>query len=488
MEIQMDDIPNDESTQVTLADQNTIPKTLQELLVAVQENIPKTNGNVANALVYTIRKYKFWPALQVKKFYSNPHLVLLHNTYKRIDVEHFQALYDECRSVIIDINLPLDKQVVVSFSGNIPERIGDNQYETIKCSSDVCDESFEGTIISIYNYEGKWHMGTSSCPTIDSSRYFHPTKTHGNMFDEAIAKICNVSIPIDKATSVALRKTFTDSLDTSKAYAFILVHYQNSHTINYSSVYGDEYAKLVHIITRSHGSSIDEDISQKPFVNAGILYTTRFNSPEEGLEYIRSSTSSYGMIVTNVNGKRWKVSREEIIKHEEYDLGNPNVWYNMISVYIQNKQHYKIVDYQRDFCPNLEIPKNARGQELAPTYLIHTVICTMRDIFIDAYIQTTTFNTKTKRFWMNKDVDKEFAPIIRFHLAQLRNLQITSHNHAMMSPKAVYHYICHHQTLKNLRLMIKYFATKWFPEHSGRTNVPTRTEECFTILDMMLST
>ena len=474
--------------EITMDDNyEQIPNSLHDLLIAVQQNIEKANGNLPNALVYTIRKYKFWPAIQVKKFNENPNLVLLHNTYKRIDVEHFQNLYDESRSVILDLNLPLEQQIIASFPGNIPERISDNQYLNVKKSTDICDESFEGTIVTVYNYDNTWYMGTSSCPTIDSSRYFHPTKTHGNMFDEAIAKIYNVPFPTDKQSSISLRKLFTDDLDANKVYAFILVHYQNSHTIDYSSRFGTEYANLVHILTKSRNSIIEDDISSKPFSQKGILYTTRFNSPDEALQYIQTTDNTFGLIITDENGKRWKVSREEIIKHEEYDLGNPNVWYNMIAVYIKNQQHYKIIDYQRDFCPNLEIPKNSQGQELAPTYLIHTVICTMRDILLDAYIQTTDYNSKTKRYWMNKDSDKEFEPIIRFHLAQLRNIQLVYHNHAMLTPKAIYHYICHHQTIKNLRLLIKFFATKWFPKRAGHTNVPTRTEECFYILNNLLS-
>lgn len=482
---EIDEVTMDVDEEIQIDDE--IPTTLNELLIAVQKNIEKTNGNLPNALVYTIRKYKFWPAIQVKKFNSNPRLTLLHNTYKRIDVEHFQKLYDECRSVVLDLNLPLEQQIIASFPGNIPERLTDIQYETIKKSTDVCDESYEGTVITVYNYDTKWFMGTSSCPTIDSSRYFHPTKTHGNMFDEALSKIYNTTIPTDKQSSLTLRNLFTNELDPAKVYAFILVHYQNSHTIDYSNIYGPEYAKLVHITTKSRGSTNDDDISSKPFQNKGILYTTRFASCDDALQYIRSSQYIYGIIVTDENGKRAKVSNERIIKHEEYDLGNPNVWYNMIAVYIKNQQHYKIIDYQRDFCPNLEIPKNYQGQELAPTYLIHTVICTMRDILLDAYIRTTDYNSKTKRYWINKAVDQEYSPIIRFHLAQLRNIQVVYHNHSMLTPKAIYHYICHHQTLKNLRLLIKFFATKWFPENSGHTNVPTRTEECFYILNKVLS-
>ena len=465
------------------------PQNLQELLIEVQKNKdhPKVNGNLANALVYTIRKYKYWPALQVKKVFSNRNLVLLHNTYKRTDVDHFQELYDQCRSVVLNLNAPIGENVIVTFSAQIPERLNDIQYEAIAQPNDICEESYDGTVINMYYYDDKWYIGTSNCPTIDSSRYFHPNKTHGNMFDEAIAKIFQVPFPTDKASSQEIRKKFTDCLDKTKAYSFILVHYQNSHTMNYAPLVGEEYAKLIHIVTRSRGSLVDDNITNHPLGQMGITYSHKFANPQEAIQYMRSVTYTYGIYVNATSGKRYKVSTDAIIKYEEHNLKNPNVWHNMVAVYIQNKPDYKITDFQKEFCENFQNPKNANGQELAPTYLIHTVICNMRDVIYDAYIQTTTYNPKTKRYWMNKDEDIKFAPIIRFHLAQLRNFQITTHTQSIINQRAVYHYICHHQTLKNLRLLVKYFATNWINDNKKETYINTRTAECFVILDKLLS-
>jgi hypothetical protein len=468
-------------------DEGIPPQNLYELLNEVQKNKnhPKSNGTVANALIYTIRKYKYWPALQVKKFFGNNDLVLLHNTYKRTDVERFQELYDECRSVILNLNAPLGENIVVTFSSKIPERFSDYQYESVKQDGDVCEESYEGTVVHFYYYNSKWFIGTSTCPSIDSSRFSHPTKTHGNMLDETLAKIYEQPIPVDNSSSQSIRKMFTDSLDPSRAYAFILVHYQNSNSMDYTPIYGAEYMKLIHITTRSRGTLQNDDISGWPFANLGIEYPQLFSNATHALEYIRGGACTYGIVVDAVDGKRYKVSSEKIIQHEENNIGNSNVWQNMLAVYIQNKQHYKIKDYQKEFCPDLEIPKNSRNQELDPTYIIHTVISTMRDILMDAYIQSTTYNMSTKRYRINKDIDKEFPSVIRFHLAQLRDIQITTHTHSMLSPRAIYHYICHHQTLKNLRILIKFFATKWIPENNKLGTV-TRTGESFTILSKLL--
>jgi hypothetical protein len=257
--------------------------------------------------------------------------------------------------------------------------------------------------------------------------------------------------------------------------------------MNYAPLVGEEYAKLIHIVTRSRGSLVDDDISNHPMGNMGITYSHKFNNLQEAIQYVRSVSYTYGIYVNAISGKRYKVSTDAIIKYEAHNLKNPNVWHNMVAVYIQNKPDYKITDYQKEFCQDYQNPKNESGQELAPTYLIHTVICNMRDVLYDAYIQTTTYNPKAKRYWMNKDEDKKFAPIIRFHLAQLRNFQITTHTQSIITQRAVYHYICHHQTLKNLRYLIKYFATNWLNDNKKETYVNVRTAECFVILDKLLS-
>jgi hypothetical protein len=108
----------------------------------------------------------------------------------------------------------------------------------------------------------------------------------------------------------------------------------------------------------------------------------------------------------------------------------------------------------------------------------------MRDIIYAAYKATTTFNRNTKRFYIIREVDATLSPIMRFHMAQLRNIQITTHDHSIISPQAVYHYLCHHQTIKNLRGLVKAFATT---TQTWAATFPPRTVECFVHLDTLLS-
>lgn len=457
------------------------PSNLAELLNEVY-SVSTEDKTRASVLVDTIRKYKFWPSLQVKKFFSEPNLVLLHNTWKREDTSHFQKLYDECRSVVINTNASLGENVVVSYASNIPDRMTDEAYDTVKEDSDVCELAFEGPVVTVYYYNDKWFFGTTSCPTVDSSRYFHPTKTHGMMFDEALSKIVGASSP---------REAFTALLDKSKAYAFLLVHYENKHIIDYSEYFdkNDKYAEIILLNTRDRASLAECDAGIELESNK---YKKTFSSPVDAITYLRTAECKpYGIVVKKQDGRFIKVSMPDVVELEEKNLGNPNPWINMLNVYIKNKQTYKITDYQKEFVPELVIPVTSRGRELAPTYLIHTIVCNMRDILFNAYINTTTYNPTTKYYNFNKENDATYAPIMRFHLAQLRQLQVTTHNHAILTPQAVYNYICHRQTIKNLRLLISYFAGLCRTALQHRTNMPfsmpQHIAECFTILDKQLT-
>jgi hypothetical protein len=461
------------------------PHNLKELLDAVWRKC-ESDGSLtpSNVLLSLLREHHFWPALQVKKFFTEPGLVLLHNTYKRVDVSHFKELYDECRSVVLDMDAPAGQNVIVSFADHIPDRLVDSQYEAVATADDSCTECFEGTVVTVYHYKNKWHFGTSSCPTINSSRFRHPTATHGDMLDEALAEIFPMEEEMmsEEGVSVTktLRETFASHLDTGKAYAFVLVHHLNCHTTDYTHVFGAEYAKLIHIATRDRATLAVEDIRGRPLEHLGIKYPRTFDTPTEALTSLRDGTMQYGFLAVTRDGTRFKVSRGEIVHREECDLGSGNPWVNMLWVFMQNRPDYHVQNYQEEFAKDLVLPLDARGRSLSPTYLIYTCVCNMRDLLYQLYCNTTAYFPAYRRFKMNRDIDQTFPAIVRFHLAQLRHVQVQHHHHAFLSKKAVYHYLCFHQTLKNVRALVQFFA-----ENEGY--FPGRAQECFRVLHAMLS-
>lgn len=132
------------------------------------------------------------------------------------------------------------------------------------------------------------------------------------------------------------------------------------------------------------------------------------------------------------------------------------------------------------YAPNLQLPYDDKGMPLDPTYLIHTMILTLKDVLYNLYIATTTYNSKTRRFKMNKELDQQFPPVIRFHLAQLRYRQQHEHFNSLLKPKDVYYYLCHCNNVKNIKLLITFLAT------SVGYNITERSALCLTVLNGLL--
>lgn len=467
-----------------------IPTTVYELIEdTFTENKKNGTDSYANSLVKILKKNHFWPSIQVKKFKDNENLVLLHNTYKRDDVGRFKEIYEQCRSIVLDFSLQLNNNVVVSYANNIPVRIDINEYSQSINDTDRYHEAYDGTMISVYNYQDEWHFGTSSCPDVNSSKFSNPKKSHGEMLDEVLLTYFRSQIPEEDIAlgynaeiSAKLRTMFTSQLDPLLAYEFVLLHSDNIHIIDYTNIYGSGYKFLFHINTKNRVDLSEVDISMLPLAGIGLTYPRYFANLNDAHNHITNHVS-YGFVVKKITPtgiKLYKISTADIEFKEDTDPCNPNVWHNLLTVYMKNRKDFQINDYIRTYAPDIQLPIDDKGRTIDPTYMIHTMISTLKDVLYNLYIATTTYNSKTNRFKMNKELDMQFPPVIRFHLAQLRYRQQHENHNALLRPKDVYHYICHCNNIKNIKLLITLFAT------TVGYDITERASMCFTILNGLL--
>jgi hypothetical protein len=393
----------------------------------------------AKSLVNVLKKYNYWPALQVKKFKGIKNQVLLHNTYIREDIDSFKELYELCRSIVLDFEAPdNNKKVVVSYSSSIPVRINIEDYQNTIDTNDKYYEAYDGT---------------TSCPDINTSWYSHPTKTHGKMFDETLCEILSYE---DENT---VRNYFSEFLDKEQSYVFTLIHHENIHIINYKMILGDNYKKIIHINSKKLATCEDVNLDDMPLLKYNITYPKQFNNYEEAFNYMNiKENNSYGCIIKRISNEITnlaKISPHDVKYREDTDPCNPNPWYNILSTYMKNRVEYHINDYIRDYNPSIEKLYDTNGKEIDPTYLIHTSICTIKDVLFKLYSATTTYNTRKNLFKMNKEIDKDFAPLIRFHLAKLRRRQITVYIGNTVGSRDVYYYLCHCLRTNDLKQIIQ---------------------------------
>lgn len=475
---------------------NRFPSNLYELIEDTYKEyeIRKTE-TYANCLLSILKKYHLWPSMQIKKFKGRTDIVLLHNTYKRNDVSAYKELYNQCRSVILDFTLSVNNNIVVTYANSIPDRINYDTYmNNLYDTQDRYYEAYDGTMITVYNYKGEWHFGTTSCPDANSSKFAHPTKRHGNMLDEILFEyyrgcFSDEEIQMEKPVVISekIRKMFTDNLDPAMAYEFLVVHHDNHHIIDYTPVFGTGYKVLFHINTKQRDTLVEQDINMSvipALVNLGVRYPLQFSNIHDAYEYMNANANCYGLIVkklVNAEIKLYKISTDKINFREETDPCNPNVWVNMLTVYMKNKADYHVNDYISHYASNVEFPVDNNGKTLDPTYLIHTAISTIKDSLFNLYVATTNYYPKYNRFKMNKELDKQFAPIIQYHLAQLRNQQVNIYKDRMITPSNVYYYLCQCNNVKNIKTLIQFFASNSINE------MPPRTAMCFTVLNSLLS-
>lgn len=428
---------------------------------------------------------KYAPMLQLKQNFNDNNLFLLHNTYTRDDVSHFEQLYKEARSVIFDVTKPSGNNIVVSLADKTPTRMTMEEYKAIEKEDDIWEIGYEGTMAFVYCHNDVWHFGTTTVPDINHSRYKHPTKTHGEMLDDALAN-CFPDVPTEN-----LRAIFTQNLSPEKTYCFLIIHHLNSHIMDYTPSYGENYARLFHLYTRvktDKGSTTTYEDSMSVSTNLGPIgvmyadYLTR-----EQIEEEVEKPTTYAVMVRTSNNEMYKICKKEIIERETKDRGNSNVWINMLSVYIQRKPDYKVSNYLTEFHAETKASltmKDTVGREYDPTYIIHEVVRCMTESLYTHYRTTTHYNKYTKRYKrLDIAAEQALAPIIRFHLAQLREIQIGAHADAPITPKTIRDYLCFHQTIKNLRLLIHHFNKVYNNQPATRDN---RSTACFSFLNVLL--
>jgi len=431
------------TTELSLA--NLIQETLNK---HSQDN----SNNCPTILLNLLKEKHLWPSIKMKKFKGESNICLIHNSYKKDDIEEFKNLFDECRSVILDFSRSIGNNVVISYANSIPIRLTiDNYLKNNYDTTDVCYGALDGTLITAYYHNNCWHFGSSCCPDINSSKFSHPVKSHGAMLDEVLFDMYKNSIQdtTDPNISTTLRELFSANLSKLYSYEFVLIHYENKHIVDYTSLFGENYRYLFHINTKNRISLVEEDIKSKPLEYLGVKYPHYFTTLEEALHYV--STTENSLIIKKSNNKIYKVSNDLILHKEEVHSNNYNKWYNFVYVFMLQKPNYTIDNYIQEFYPEL-----VNSESIAST--INQIFMIMTDIIYNLYISTTNYYPKYKRFKTNLDLDRTLNSVIRFHLAQLRHQQTALYTKAIITKKEVFDYLCHSNNIKNIKRLIYHFA------------------------------
>ena len=170
------------------------------------------------------------PDITIKE---DDNIILIANTFKN-NITTLSELENECKNIILDKNLN-----ILVYTSNSLYYNDDAKFFTINNNINInytkeIYESYEGTILTIFNYDNKWYLSTRKCIDADLSKWYD--KTYNILFCETINDTF---------------ENFTNKLNENNYYSFVLVHYENKNIIDYSSRFGKEYKKLIHLSTKN---------------------------------------------------------------------------------------------------------------------------------------------------------------------------------------------------------------------------------------------
>jgi hypothetical protein len=172
------------------------------------------------------------------KEYPEEQLLLVYHKY---DVPSTSKLEQICRSLVIDITT----YKPVSFSCLNP--ICNKEAQKILINNNSVSTTFykcyEGSLMSLFYYNNKWYLSTRRC--LNASESVWNEVSHYKMFMDVLDK---ENLTFDQ---------FCEKLDKTKGYYFVLIHHNIKNVVNYTSLFGENYAKLCIAFVRDSVSHLE---------------------------------------------------------------------------------------------------------------------------------------------------------------------------------------------------------------------------------------
>ena len=214
----------------------------------------------------------------MSKDYSENNMTILYNKY---NTKHKTKLELECRSVIIDRTT----RKIICYSCSTPIYNNDAtkyiKYNKIKIEETDVYICYEGSLLSVFNYNEKWYVATRKCIYNNESEKTGKYK----MFLDVLEK--------DGYDFIS----FTNTLDTSKSYNFVLIHHLNENIVDYKSQFGNDYTKLCFISARNSDMSEIKLEEVRITLSPNIFLPAKLDMSENVLTKDINSPTYEGIII-----------------------------------------------------------------------------------------------------------------------------------------------------------------------------------------------
>ena len=218
------------------------------------------------------------------KEYEDLDLVLISNNFTQKNNE-YNAIEKECRSLIIDKNT-LDV-ICYTYDDILYNQDAKDYILRNNLDDFIIQECFEGTLLTLFNYNGKWNIATRQC--IDAKKsIWNSDKSYYDMFIDCIDISFN---------------EFTDHLIPENNYYFVLVHYENKNVVDYTDYFKNaEYKEIIHVLTRNKTTHIDIDLKDESQwkINPNFKTPTRFENDNSDVKQLLNYVNNDDSLTVNI--------------------------------------------------------------------------------------------------------------------------------------------------------------------------------------------
>lgn len=173
----------------------------------------------------------------MSKYYEDDNMLLVYT--KHTNELNNTELKNECRSLIIDTNT----NQIISYTCNTPITNLEAMNYLLEHNEDSkrIYKCYEGSLMSLFNNNGKWYLSTRRC--LDSNDSVWKEDSHYNLFLDVL-----------RADGFETLDDFVQICNPNYCYYFVLLHHQNKLIIDYTDEFGEEYKKLCLAIVRDRSS------------------------------------------------------------------------------------------------------------------------------------------------------------------------------------------------------------------------------------------
>lgn len=261
----------------------------------------------------------------MSKLYEDDNLLLVYHKY---DMPTSTKLEKVCRSLVVDATT----FNVVSYSCSNPICNREAQQFLINNSSQTPTfyRCYEGSLMSLFNYNDKWYLGTRRC--LNSSDSVWNNRTHMDMFMDVLNE---EGLTFDE---------FCSKLDKTKGYHFVLIHHNLENIVKYETIFGDNYKKLCLAFVRDNVTQEEISNYELPtFKNVFLPEQINTDEFDDENKYIQSEVISEGVVTKLVvNGECQLLKLQNLSYQFSKAIGPVS---NIYKGYIYLYQTGKLKDY-----------------------------------------------------------------------------------------------------------------------------------------------